>query len=321
MLRGFPVLLVVYNVEQEDGYWWLPPLQQSALEVGTDIVIPVSQRFSPAARDQIRRALEPRLWPSVRSRLPRPLELSAERRNELFRFKLADLPRPFVNEDKLDVLAVTGPALYDIAKYEDRFRPVGNCYQDTLLYNRIELGESAYNIALTSEILGTLCHLAGSRGAPIPTHRMQIPYPEVSDSMLEAHNVILVSCGDTNPLVPLAYQRFEMLNQCRVPVHHSPYESSQSVCDELTIIEGLAQEYEKKDSAAGLITLLPNPWNNARALLICGGNRGTGSQAALLRLLNSLRGRGELRDRHGVPAVVVRGILEHGFHVVDVADV
>ena len=225
-----------------------------------------------------------------------------------FPFKLANLPEPFVQGKAFDVLLITGPTRYDLANFKERFEENHGVFFDKERKNTIDLGDSAYNLALGAEILSTLSHIAGRQGCAMPASRIQMPYPEIDEKLLAQHNLILLPCGDVNPIVPLAFRRYEMTYRVIAPAHHTPIHRSESVCDELTRLDnGEPQEYGKppRYEGVGFITLLPNPWNSSKAMLICGGNRGTGTQAALLRVVEALRSSIKLKDRKGIPAAIV----------------
>lgn len=323
--RGLPVLLVVWDTSKKLGYWCVTNTLRPPATGKHRVKIPKAQLFKLESCSAIRAAIEPWSWPAVRSGFKRPLELEPEKRDKAFPFKLANLPEPFVQGKVLDVLLITGPTRYDVANNKERFKENHGVFVDLRRKNTIILGDSAYNLALGAEILSTLSHIAGRIGCSMAAPRIQMPYPEIDEKLLADHNLILLPCGDVNPIVPLAFRRYEMMYRVIAPAHHDPYDSSESVCDERTRLDnGEALKYEKQsgDEAVGFITLLPNPWNKKKAMLICGGNRGTGTQGALLRVVEALRGTKMLMDPRGIPAAIVRVDASPAqFNITSVVDV
>jgi len=299
-------VLVVYNVEEKVGYWrFVRELTCAPGKNSQRIKIPIANTLDESNRARLEDLILLEVWSSVRDRFPTVREMSAAQRREIFPHSLAELPRPFVDGDRFDVLVVTGPTRYDLEKLEARFIKANDGFQDEKLGNKIELGDSAYNLSLCSEILSALSFQAGHRQCVLTAERRQLTYLEVNETTLANHNLILLPCGDVNPVLPLAIKRFEMKYRVTCPVHHDPkIESSEGIFDQLT-----RTRYSKgrDDQGVGFVALLPNPWNEDKAMLLCGGNKGVGTQAALLRVLMAIRGDRKLIDREGIPTAIVRG--------------
>lgn len=314
--RPLPVLFLLCDVVQERIYWlWvkkylsdeLPHIKPNWKEYEkVTLQIPRTNCLTRESSTDLRRQAGRMVWPIAHESLRLPTALNKQERQKIFPYKLDNLPYPFIDEQRksMDVLFIAGPTRYDLEKTEARFEKRKTGFRDVELGNEIVLGESAYNLALASDILSTLCFIAGEKRLNIESEngRLLLPYLEVDDSMLARHNIMCIPCGDVNPLLTIALKDFEMRYLVRCPVHHEPYEASERIKSEST---GALYEKEREHEWAGYIVLLPSPWNPRKALLICGGNKGVGTQAALLRLLMALRGKRSLRNSSGLPAKVV----------------
>jgi len=252
------------------------------------------------------------LWPLLNRNFRKPGALDNEEIQEIFRYSLDDFPFPFIDERKTqaDILFISGPTRYELVKLDRRFDEmkdekgniVGFC--DAVLGNSIVLGESAYNLSLASEILSEFMYLAGNKNLQVVREkgRTHLPYMEVDVNILASHNIIIIPCGDVNPLLTATLKEFELKYSVLCPVHHFPYHTSESIKSEIT---NRIYEKEREEEWAGYILLIPNPWNPEKAALICGGNRGVGTQAALLRILFALRGEMRLTNSNNFPIKVV----------------
>ena len=312
--RAIPVLLVVCDVRKETGYWlWIEDYlkdmgSRSLNAMNPTIRIPRTNQLTrdTTTMERLRRHVGRKVWQSVHARLSVPTSLTVRKRKEVFPFKLEALPFPFVDEHarQLDVLLISGAARYELELLESRFTRRSGGFVDVQWGTKIVLGESARNLALCSEILGALSLIAGEKGFTVATknERAHLSYLDVTEDLLSHHNLICIPCGDVNPLLPMALKDFEMRFLVRCPVHPEPYDSSESIKSEIT---GSSFEKYRRQKWAGYIVLLPNPWNPEKALLVCGGNKGVGTQAALLRLLGAIRGERKLKNHKGFPGRVV----------------
>jgi len=298
----------------------LPIWHGVSLEDVQNYSLPLADRIAPNSSEGVARVVEKLLaiikpdfltsWENIRGFLRDPKSLCNDDLENTFSFKLEDLPYPFITKTSMNVLFLSGPTRYDLSKAKEtgRFREVGvadgkviSSFLDLGLlsvispvnsaYNfkipwEIKLGDSALNLSLGSEILSTLSFLAGKNGLEIKREakRLLIPYLEVNNSILAANNIICMPCGDVNLLLPIALMNFEIESRVRCPVHHEPYHTSESIFSEVS------KNSYNKDLEAGYILLLPNPWNKEKALLICAGNSGVGTQAALLRVNLAIMG-------------------------------
>jgi hypothetical protein len=156
----------------------------------------------------------------------------------------------------------------------------------------------------------TLYAIAANQGVEFSPTRRLIPYHEVDKTALGSHNIICVPCGDVNTVLPLAIAGFEMLSGVLCPAHHEPYDSSEAIRSEVS-----STVFEKEFEAA-YVTLFPNPWNAAKAFLVCGGNTGLGTQAALLWVLDAIAGNRPTPARSRLPYRIVRAKREFGSRVV-----
>ena len=234
-----------------------------------------------------------------------PMDLTPEERHHYFPFNLSSLPFPFLGQHGVDAVILCGPSRYDLSKAEpsrfiqsETLHPmVLSSYIDvgmaTLLpvsgYRmdrewKIILGESVLNVSAAGETIRILYSEAARKGLDSSLTRNIVPYHEASKDLLTSHNIICFACGDNNPVLPLALTSFEMLYDVTCPVHHDPYDTSEAIYSEVS-----RTRYEK-GSEAGYITLIPNPWNREKAFMICGGNTGLGTQAALLRANRAFAG-------------------------------
>jgi hypothetical protein len=310
----------MFDITHHIGCWYLLSSFNSET---TSIKIPTSQKFTETSCNELKKQLMPLLWISIRSGFRRLKNLSNNERDRVFPYKFTDLPSPFIWNSSFDILAVGGPSGYDLANFPTRFKynNYNHSYTDKLYNNNIILGESAYNMVLASEIISSLSYIAGNQNCTIHESRHYLPYTEVSEDILSKHNLFLLPCGDVNPIIPRAFRLFEMQNKVLAPVHHDPIYSSESICDELIRDNDIPLKFEKPPyhQGAGFITLLRNPWNNEKAMLICGGNKGTGTQAALLQVLMVIQGKRKLYDRMSIPGVIVRALInDENLYVEDV---
>jgi hypothetical protein len=312
--RPLPVLYLLVDVPAETVYWlWVKHhLRSPQLEAKRRrqrrvlLKIPLGNLLTAGNAGSLARQAARMVWPLVHETLRVPSELSLAEARKCFPFKLRHLPYPFLDEhdDRVDCLIITGPSRYDLEKMERRFTKLGGGFIDKVLGAEIVLGESSYNLGLAGEIAAALTYGAARTkgGGAILSSVHLLPYVCVTEAELGKHNLILLPCGDVNPILTQALIDFEMTHLVRCPVHHEPYHSSERIRWETS---GRVFEKQREDEAAGYILLLPNPWNPEKAALICGGNRGVGTQAALLRLLQAFRGSRRLIDRDGLPACVV----------------
>jgi len=264
------------------------------------------QVFQPKYKNKIK------LWPSLNRYFKNPASLNQREINDIFRYSLDNFPFPFVDEGKsqVDALFIRGPSRYELVRLDKRFDEIENekgskvGFRDNELGNRILLGESVYNLSLVSELISEIMYIAGTKKMSVIREkgRLNLPYMEVDEDILARHNIIIIPCGDVNPLFTSTLIEFEMRYSVLCPVHHFPYHSSESIRSEITHRD---YEKEREEEWAGYILLIPNPWNPEKAALVCGGNRGVGTQAALLRILLSLRGEMRLTNSNNFPAKVV----------------
>ncbi|MFF4845987.1 toll/interleukin-1 receptor domain-containing protein [Streptomyces collinus] len=267
--------------------------------------------------------VQPGLWSSWRrgqEYMRHCRDMNKSELSRIFPFRLQDLPAPYLANTELDLLIVCGPSRYDLT-HADKSRvtkkvrtshaaldffidsgtsslvPLDNYSMDRDW--SIQLGESTLNVSMASEIALHLANLAAIETLPLASCRHILPYIEVSSEELRSHNLICISCGDVNAVEPIAIAAFELANATVCPVHHQPYDSSEAVYSEVT-----SESYDK-DTDAGFILLLPNPWNRDKAILFCGGNTGLGTQAALLRIDLAMTGTKAFTNEQNIPYSIV----------------
>jgi hypothetical protein len=236
-------------------------------------------------------------WQRSSDRRRNPATLSDGDKADAFPFSMDDLPHPFVASDGPDSLIVCGPSRYDLNAADDKFTQANNpgsllpAMVDDELPNRVlppgfrsqrrwslTLGDSTLNLSAAAEIVAAIAQQSALSGArSTPARRYIIPYHETDEAVLSSSNLVMMPCGDVNPLLPTGLAMFELAFNILCPVHHQPYETSEAIKSE---VSGTVYE---KGIQAGFVVLLPNPWNHSKAMLVCGGNTGLGTQAALLR--------------------------------------
>jgi len=205
-----------------------------------------------------------------------------------------DFPKPFISDVGLDVVFVYGTSPLDYDDYKKYIQQRGESLKLRTAFQRI--GDFDLLLALAAKFGFESARSSYKIKENVCYGRQDFT---LTDAEKREHNLLLVGSGYSNKFTKEVLEYYQNL-----PIRFETPSSHQAI---IFVREQGVEVYDRtltgKD--VGMIALLPNPFNPEKVVLIAGGLRTTGTQAALLTLCEAFEKR-IYSITENVPEILVR---------------